>query len=101
MPKFITDIPEELMAIIKDEGYDLHSYFFTVFMRPLLEKHRVRLEKEKIAEAKVEIDTKFETVKDAVVVEVEKAEEDPDTEPAPEPAPPVEEPPMEPEPEKI
>lgn len=98
MPKFQTEIPEELMTIIKDEGYDLHSYFFTIFMRPLLEKHRVRLEQEVIEKVKVEIDTKIETVKDAVTVEVEKAEAVPDVEPTPEPTPdpePVEEPPAE------
>lgn len=98
MPKLSIEIPDEIMSLIKADGYDLHSYFYLVFMRPLLERHQVNLEKEIISKAKVEIDTKIEAVKESVVVEVEKVEELPDMEPEPEPTPepePIEEPPVE------
>jgi hypothetical protein len=94
MPKLSIEIPEEIMNLIEADGYDLHSYFYLVFMRPLLERHQVSLEKEVIAIAKEEIDAKIEAVKESVVVAVEKVEATPD------PVPIVEDTPIEPDPEK-
>lgn len=81
MPKLSIEIPEEIMKLIEADGYDLHSYFYLVFMRPLLERHQVILEQEVVAIAKDEIDAKIEAVKESVVVAVEKAEVAPDPEP--------------------
>lgn len=81
MPKLSIEIPEEIINLIEADGYDLHSYFYLVFMRPLLERHQVNLEQEVVAIAKEEIDAKIEAVKESVVVAVEKAEVTPDPEP--------------------
>lgn len=103
MPKLSIEIPDEIMSLIEDDGYDLHSYFYLVFMRPLLERHKVKLQEEVIANSQIEIDKEIEAVKGSVSVTIEKEVTEPDPGPAPEPEPeptepPIEEPPSEEQP---
>lgn len=68
MIKIQLELPNEIEAIIKNQGYDVESYVDIILVRPLLDKIKTNKIAEITAEADRDIDVLTNEVKDRVKV---------------------------------
>lgn len=64
MISLVLELPEELEATIKDLGFDLQSYFKTVFVNPLLDRQEEVEKVRVLKDFKKEIKDKVKELKD-------------------------------------
>lgn len=72
MAKYKVEIPDKLLPIITDLGFDVQSWFTVQCINPLLERYRKQKEDEKLQNFQEELDVEVDEVKQGSSIKQEK-----------------------------
>lgn len=72
MAKYKVEIPDQLLPIITDLGFDVQSWFTVQCIDPLLQKFKKQKEAEKLQSFQEELDTQVQEVREGSSIKKEK-----------------------------
>lgn len=72
MAKYKVEIPDKLVPIITDLGFDVQSWFTVQCIDPLLQRFRKQKEEEKLQFFQEELDTQVQEVREESSIKKEK-----------------------------